>query len=140
MARDPSLDIDFMSIPGNDKGKTVANFNVGCYRVVNAKTKHPAEAKKFLAFMHSADNLVKMSLTAKAYPPLSGITVTDPVLLKVAAVVTRPDAVLYWPHTVSAEALQTKILEGVNKYLAGTPLDQALAEMQKAIDEARVAK
>lgn len=54
----------------------------------------------------------------------------------IAAAVTREDATLYWPHTVSTESLQVKILEGVNQYLAGQPLETALANIQQAIDEA----
>jgi raffinose/stachyose/melibiose transport system substrate-binding protein len=54
----------------------------------------------------------------------------------IAAAVTREDATLYWPHTVSTESLQVKIQEGVNKYLACRPLKAALADIQQAIDEA----
>ncbi len=133
--RDPKNDIDFMMVPGKDK--TVPNINVGTYRVINANTKYPEEAKKFLAFMNSKANQEKMAVGALAVPSVADAVVDNPIVKKVAAVVTREDATLYWPHTVSTESLQVKILEGVNKYLAGLVLEDALAEIQKAIDDAR---
>ncbi|WP_258881420.1 ABC transporter substrate-binding protein [Paenibacillus sp. sptzw28] len=136
MERNPKNDIDFMIVPGS--GKTVPNINVGTYRVINNKTEHPEEAKKFVAFMNSKANQEKLAAGAKAVPSVKGAEISDPVSKKIAAVVTRDDATLYWPHTVSTESLQVKILEGVNKYLAGQlDLDKTLAEIQKAIDDAR---
>ncbi|XEC94166.1 ABC transporter substrate-binding protein [Paenibacillus tarimensis] len=135
MERNPDNDIDFMIVPGS--GKTVPNINVGTYRVINNKTKHPEEAKKFVAFMNGKANQEKLSAGAKAVPSVKDAAITDPVSQKIAAVVTRDDATLYWPHTVSTESLQVKILEAVNKYLAGQELDKTLEEIQKAIDEAR---
>ncbi|WP_373230019.1 ABC transporter substrate-binding protein [Cohnella sp.] len=133
--RNPDNDIDFMMVPGKDK--TVPNINVGTYRVINANTKHPEEAKKFLAFMNSKANQEKMAVGALAVPSVADAKVDNAIVNKVASVVTREDATLYWPHTVSTESLQVKILEGVNKYLAGLALDEALAEIQKAIDDAK---
>jgi raffinose/stachyose/melibiose transport system substrate-binding protein len=136
MERNPNNDIDFMIVPGSSK--TVPNINVGTYRVINNKTEHPEEAKKFVAFMNSKANQEKLAAGAKAVPSVKGAAINDPVSKKIAAVVTREDATLYWPHTVSTESLQVKILEGVNKYLAGQlDLDKTLAEIQKAIDDAR---
>ena len=137
MDRDKNVDFDFMIVPGNDAGKPIPNINVGCYRVINAKTKYPEAAKKFVAFMNGKENQMRMAKTAKALPSTKNSFIDDPVLKKVAAVVTRPDAVLYWPHTVSVESLQTKILEGVNRILTGADMDKTLAEIQKDLDEAR---
>jgi raffinose/stachyose/melibiose transport system substrate-binding protein len=135
MERNPDYDIDFMIVPGS--GKTVPNINVGTYRVINNKTEHPEAAKKFVAFMNSKANQEKLAAGAKAVPSIKGAEISDPVSKKIAAVVTRDDATLYWPHTVSTESLQVKILEGVNKYLAGQELDKTLEEIQKAIDDTR---
>ncbi|WP_233530910.1 ABC transporter substrate-binding protein [Paenibacillus alkalitolerans] len=134
MERNPAYDIDFMIVPGNEK--TVPNINVGAYRVINNKTEHPEEAKKFVAFMNGKAQQEKLSAGAKAVPSIKDAAISDPVSEKIAAVVTRDDATLYWPHTVSTESLQVKILEGVNKYLAGQELDKTLEEIQKAIDDA----
>lgn len=135
--RDKNMDLDFMIVPGNDSGKPIPNINVGCYRVITAKTKYPAAAKKFVAFMNGRENQMRMAKTAKAFPSTKDSFIDDPILKKVANVVTRPDAVIYWPHTVSVESLQVKILEGVNRILAGADLNKTLAEIQKDIDQAR---
>lgn len=133
--RDTNNNIDFMMVPSNEK--TVPNINVGTYRVINANTEHPEEAKKFVAFMNGKANQEKLAMGALAVPSIVGAKVDNPVVNKIAAVVTRDDATLYWPHTVSTESLQVKILEGVNKYLAGLELEKALEEIQKAIDDAQ---
>lgn len=135
MERNPDIDIDFMMVPG--KEKTVPNINVGTYRVINSGTEHPEEAKKFVAYMNGKANQEKLSLGTLAVPSIADLKVDNPVVNKIAAVVTREDATLYWPHTVSTESLQVKILEGVNKYLAGLSLDETLKEIQKAIDSAK---
>ncbi|GGH11971.1 ABC transporter substrate-binding protein [Paenibacillus segetis] len=135
MERNTDIDIDFMMVPGNEK--TVPNINIGTYRVINANTEHPEEAKKFISFMNGKVNQEKLALGTLAVPSIAGSKVDNPVVEKIAAVVTRDDATLYWPHTVSTESLQVKILEGVNKYLAGQSLDDAIAEIQKSVDDAR---
>lgn len=135
MERNKDIDIDFMMVPGTDK--TVPNINVGNYRVINSKTKHPEEAKKFVAFMNGKATQEKLAKGAKAVPSVKDAVIDDPVSKKIAAVVTRPDATLYWPHTVSTESLQVKILEAVNSYLAGKDLDKTLSDIQKALDEAK---
>lgn len=137
MERDKNMDVDFMIVPGDDSGKPVANINVGCYRVINSKTKYPEQAKKFVAFMNGKANQEKLAQGAKAVPSVKGAELLDPVSKKIAAVVTRPDATLYWPHTVSTESLQVKILEAANKYYAGGTLEKTLEEIQKALDDAR---
>ncbi len=131
-ARNPHYDIDFMLVPGSDK--TVPNINVGTYRVINAKTEHPEEAKRFVAFMSSRANQEKLAAGALAVPSVVSARIDNPVVAKIAAVVTRPDATLYWPHTVSTESLQVKIQEGVNRYLSGQSLESALREIQQAVD------
>lgn len=136
MERNPALEIDFMIVPGSQR--TVPNINVGTYRVINAKTEHPEEAKKFVAFMNGKANQEKLAEGALAVPSVVGAKLSNPVVKKIAAAVTREDATLYWPHTVSTESLQVKIQESVNKYLAGTyDLSKTLSMIQQAIDQAR---
>lgn len=136
MERNENIDVEFMIIPGNDK-KPVPNINVGCYRVISGNTQYPQEAKKFIEFMNGKATQEKLAEGAKAVPSFKDAKINDPVSKKIAEVVTREDAALYWPHTVSTESLQVKILEGVNKYLAGDDLNKVLEEIQKAIDEAK---
>lgn len=135
MERDLDGDIEFMMVPGEER--TVPNINVGTYRVVNAKTEHPEEAKKFVAFMNSKSTQRKLANGALAVPSVASAEINNPVVAKIAALVTREDATLYWPHTVSTESLQVKIQEGVNKYLAGQSLELTLKEIQQAVDSAR---
>jgi len=137
MDRDKNMDVDFMLVPGSNDKEPVPNINVGCYRVISSKTKYPEQAKKFVAFMNGKANQEKLAQGAKAVPSVKDAQLLDPISKKIAAVVTRPDAVIYWPHTVSTESLQVKILEGVNRYLAGDDLEKVLDEIQKAIDDAR---
>ena len=133
--RNPNYDIDFMMVPGNER--TVPNINVGTYRVINAKTEYPEEAKKFVAFMNGKVNQMKLADGALAVPSIADAKVDNPIVAKIAAVVTREDAVLYWPHTVSRESLQVEIQEGVIRYLGGESLETTLSEIQRAIDRTR---
>ncbi|MGN7455424.1 ABC transporter substrate-binding protein [Paenibacillus pasadenensis] len=134
--RDPSQDIRFMVIPGSTR--TVPNINVGSYRVINSQTKHPEEAKLFVAFMNGRASQEKLARGANAIPStISSSQGWNESTSSIAAAVTQKEATLYWPHTISTESLQVKILEGVNHYLAGAPLKTALDDIQKAIDEAR---
>jgi raffinose/stachyose/melibiose transport system substrate-binding protein len=71
-----------------------------------------------------------------AVPSIVTASVDNPVAAQIAAAVTREDAVLYWPHTVSTETLQTQIQEAVNRYLAGQSLDSTLREIQLVVDQA----
>ncbi|WP_240647324.1 ABC transporter substrate-binding protein [Paenibacillus nanensis] len=135
MERNPNYEIDFMMVPGVER--SVPNINIGTYRVINAKTNHPEEAKTFVAFMNSKANQERLAEGAMAVPSVVSARISSQVAVKVAELVTREDAVLYWPHTVSTESLQVKIQEGVNKYLTGQSLEEALTEMQAVIDEAR---
>lgn len=133
--RNPAQDIRFMMVPGSVK--TVPNINVGTYRVISSRTEHPEEAKQFVAFMNGRTTQEKLAAGALAVPSvISAPTGRTDSVSSIAAAVTREDATLYWPHTVSTESLQVKIQEGVNKYLAGQPLKAALADIQQAIDEA----
>lgn len=134
MERDQHLEIGFMMVPGEKR--TVPNINIGTYRVINAKTKHPEEAKAFVAFMSSKATQEKLAEGAQAVPSISGAKLGNAVAKDIASFVTRSDAVLYWPHTVSTESLQVKIQEGVNHYLAGQSLEKTLEEIQAAIDNA----
>lgn len=134
--RNPELDIDFMMVPGTER--TVPNINIGTYRVIHTETQYPEEAKLFVAFMNGRTNQEKLALGALAVPSVKDYEVDHPIVEKIAAVVTRGDATLYWPHTVSTESLQVSILEGVNHYLAGEELDAALDQIQQAIDQARM--
>jgi raffinose/stachyose/melibiose transport system substrate-binding protein len=136
IARNPDHDVDFMMVPGTDR--TVPNINIGTYRVIHAGTEYPEEAKLFVAFMNGRANQEKLALGALAVPSVKDYEVNHPIVEKIAAVVTREDATLYWPHTVSTESLQVSILEGVNHYLAGADLDTALDQIQAAIDQARI--
>lgn len=136
MERNPDYEIDFMIVPGSKR--TVPNINVGTYRVINSKTEYPEEAKAFVAFMNGRVNQEKLAEGALAVPSVIGASVDNPVVQKIAAAVTRDNAAIYWPHTVSTESLQVKILEVVNKYLSGSSsLDSTLAEAQQAIDQSR---
>lgn len=135
MERNSAYDIDFMMVPGEKR--TVPNINVGTYRVINAKTEYPEEAKRFVAFMNSKANQQKLAVGALAVPSIMDFQIANPVVAKIAAVVTRADATLYWPHTVSRESLQVKIQEAVNRYLAGQSLEETLGEIQKAVDSTR---
>lgn len=135
MERNPDIDIGFMIVPGDERA--VPNINIGTYRVVNSSTEYPEEAKQFVAFMNGRRNQEKLALGALAVPSVKGYEVDHPILEKIAAVVTREDATIFWPHTVSTETLQVKILEGVNQYLMGLELEEALAIIQQAIDDAR---
>lgn len=135
MERNPANAIGFMMVPGSKR--TVPNINVGTYRVINARTEHPEEAKKFVAFMNSRANQEKLAEGALAVPSVASANVASAVVKEIASFVTRPDAVLYWPHTVSTESLQVKIQEGVNEYLAGRSLEDSLAEIQRAVDDSR---
>lgn len=136
ITRNPDNDIDFMMVPGTEK--TVPNINIGTYRVIHAATKYPEEAKLFVAFMNGRANQEKLALGALAVPSVKDYKVDHPIVKKIAAVVTRQDATLYWPHTVSTESLQVSILEGVNQYLIGEDLDKALDQIQEAIHRARL--
>ncbi|WP_019909446.1 ABC transporter substrate-binding protein [Paenibacillus sp. HW567] len=133
--RNIAQDIRFMMVPGSVK--TVPNINVGTYRVINSKTEHPEEAKLFVAFMNGRATQEKLAAGALAVPSvISAPMDRTGSVSSIAAAVTREDATLYWPHTVTTESLQVKIQEGVNQYLAGQPLATALANIQRAIDEA----
>ncbi|WP_379142507.1 ABC transporter substrate-binding protein [Paenibacillus sp. sgz500992] len=133
--RNATQDIRFMMVPGSLK--TVPNINVGTYRVISSRTAHPEEAKQFVAFMNGRTTQEKLAAGALAVPSvISAPTDRSDSVSSIAAAVTREDATLYWPHTVSTESLQVKIQEGVNQYLAGQPLEAALANIQQAIDEA----
>lgn len=134
MERDHSVEIGFMMVPGEKK--TVPNINIGTYRVINANTKHPEEAKAFVAFMSSQATQEKLAEGARAVPSIANAKSGNPISEEIASYVTRPDAVLYWPHTVSTESLQVNIQEGVNKYLAGQTLEKTLDDIQMAIDNA----
>jgi len=136
IARNPEYDIDFMMVPGTDR--TVPNINIGTYRVIHAGTEYPEEAKLLVAFMNGRANQEKLALGALAVPSVKDYQVNHPIVEKIAAVVTREDATLYWPHTVSTESLQVSILEGVNQYLVGADLDTVLDQIQAAIDQARL--
>ncbi|MBB6633379.1 ABC transporter substrate-binding protein [Cohnella thailandensis] len=132
--RNPGNDIRFMMVPGREK--TVPNINVGTYRVISSKTKYPEEAKKFVAFMTGRATQEKLAAGASAVPSVVSAHIDNPVAAEIANAVTREDAALYWPHTVSTETLQTQIQEAVNRYLAGQSLEAALKEIQLVIDEA----
>lgn len=132
--RNPRNDIRFMMVPGREK--TVPNINVGTYRVINSMTKYPEEAKKFVAFMTGKSTQEKLAAGALAVPSIVTASVDNPVAAQIAAAVTREDAVLYWPHTVSTETLQTQIQEAVNRYLGGQSLDSTLREIQLVVDQA----
>jgi raffinose/stachyose/melibiose transport system substrate-binding protein len=131
--RNPKNEIAFMTIPGETT--TVPNINIGTYRVINAKTEYPEEARLFVEFMNGKANQEELSAKALAVPSIVAAQVHDPVMNGIASLLRREDAALYWPHTVSTESLQTKIQEGVNKYLGGGTLQDSLNEIQAAIDE-----
>jgi len=135
MARNPAYEIDFMLVPGEEK--TVPNINVGTYRVIHARTEHPEEAKQFVAFMNGKENQERLAEGVLGVPSIASARVQNPTVTKIASIIMREDAVLYWPHTVSTESLQVKIQEGVNRFLAGESLEAALGEIQEAIDHAQ---
>ncbi|MEK5448490.1 ABC transporter substrate-binding protein [Paenibacillus sp. FSL R7-0331] len=130
--RNPSNDIRFMSVPGQIK--TVPNINVGTYRVINSKTKYPEEAKKFVTFMTGRATQEKLAAGASAVPSVVSAQIDDPVAAQIAEAVTRDNAILFWPHMVSTETLQTHIQESVNRYLSGQSLEETLREIQLVIN------
>ncbi len=136
MERNSNYEIDFMVVPGDEKA--VLNINIGTYRVIHANTEHPEEARKFVEFMNNRETQEKLAKGVLAVPSVTGAKVDHPIVKRIAEAVERGEAATYWPHTVSTESLQVKILEGVNKYLTGThTFEDALKEIQQVIDEAR---
>ncbi|GBF77429.1 hypothetical protein PA598K_05981 [Paenibacillus sp. 598K] len=133
--RNPSNEIGFMMIPGDTQ--TIPNINIGTYRVINARTDYPEEARLFVAYMNSKANQERLAAQALAVPSVASSQVVDHVIEDIATLLRREDAVLYWPHTVSNETLQMRIQEGVNKYLAGGTLADALADIEAALEERR---
>ena len=137
MDRDKNSTFEFMTVPGNESGKPIVGFGVTDFRVISSKFKTPDAAKKFLSFMHSQAMLDKICAAAK-YAPATKTSNIDDALTKLLAVkISSPDAVLVWPHTISKDSLNTKIQEGVQRYLSGADLNQTLAEIQKDIDDAK---
>jgi len=134
--RTPDQEFDFMMVPGDHR--SVPNLNIGSYKAVNAATEHPNEAKRFLAYMNGKEKQQELARLLLAVPAVSDARVHDPVVDKITAFVTRPDAVIYWPHTVSTESLQVAILEQVNAYLTGKDLDSAVASIQQELDRVRM--
>jgi raffinose/stachyose/melibiose transport system substrate-binding protein len=135
IARNPDQEIEFMMVPG--EGRTVPNFNIGSYKVIRSTTEHPDEAKRFVAFMNGRMTQEKIASGALAVPSVRESNVDHPVVRKISEFVTREDATMYWPHTVSTESLQVEILEWMNEYLAGADLEKVLTRIQEAIDRAR---
>lgn len=135
MERYPEYEYDFMMVPGEQR--TVPNINIGTYRVISSGTKHPEEAKQFVAFMNGRSNQERLAQGALGIPSVKEYELDGPVIEGLAAAVTRKDATLYWPHTVSTESLQVEILEHVNQYMSSGDLEATLKGIQKAIDEAR---
>ncbi|PWW07293.1 raffinose/stachyose/melibiose transport system substrate-binding protein [Paenibacillus cellulosilyticus] len=135
IAQNPEQSIGFMMVPGD--GQMVPNLNVGSYKVISAATKHPEEAKRFLAFMNGREVQEEVAREALAVPSIKEAQVDDPVVRQLAGIITSKDAALYWPHTISTESLQVSLLEMINRYLKGEALDQVLDEMQSVIDSAK---
>ncbi len=129
-------EFDFMMVPGEDR--TVPNLNIGSYKMISRLTAHPEEARRFLAYMNGRERQEEMARTLLAVPAVYDARVNDPIVSKIAAFVTRPDAAIYWPHTVSTESLQVAILEQLNAYLTGTELMEAVAAIQQELDRVRM--
>jgi ABC-type sugar transport system, periplasmic component len=134
-ARNTEQEIDFMMVPG--KERTVPNVNIGSYKVISAGSEHPEEAKRFLAYMNGKENQIKPAREVLAVPSIADAAVDDPIVRRISEFVSREDAKIYWPHTVSTESLQVELLEGLNEYLRGADLERVAAKMQLAIDRAR---
>jgi len=134
--RGEGQEFDFMMVPG--ERRTVPNLNIGSYKMISASTAHPQEAKRFLAYMNGRERQQEMARKLLAVPAVDGVRVNDPIVDKITAFVTRPDAVVFWPHTVSTESLQVAILEQVNDYLAGKPLSEAVTAIQRELDRVRM--
>ncbi len=135
-SRNPDQAFDFLMVPGEKR--TVPNINIGSYKVINAKTSHPEEAKRFLAYMNGREKQQELAWTLKSVPSVQGALVNDPIVDKFKAIVMRSDAMIYWPHTVSTESLQVAILEQVNAYLAGKELSGAIESIQHELDRVRM--
>lgn len=135
--RNKKIDVEFMNVPANDKGTPIPNINVGCLRVINSKTQYPEQAKKFVSFLNSKQQLMNLSLSTKGALPFTNASVNEPTVKKIAAVVNAKNAVIFFPHTVSVESLQVKILNGINSILEGADEAKTLAQMKKDIDDAR---
>jgi|GEM_PF-601013 ABC-type sugar transport system, periplasmic component len=137
MDRDKNSTFEFMTVPGNESGKPIIGFGVTDFRVISSKFKNPDEAKTFLSYMHSQAMLDKICAAAKYAPTTKTYNIDDPLTKSLATKISSPDAVLVWPHTISKDSLNTKIQEGVQRYLSGADLDKTLAEIQKDIDDAK---
>jgi raffinose/stachyose/melibiose transport system substrate-binding protein len=129
-------EFDFMMVPGEER--TVPNLNIGSYKMISRTTANPQEAKRFLAYMNGRERQEEMARTLLAVPAVYDARVNDPIVDKITAFVTRPDAAIYWPHTVSTESLQVAILEQLNAYLTGTELTEAVAAIQQELDRVRM--
>src|SRR5690606_21734408 len=66
MERYPEYEYDFMMVPGEQR--TVPNINIGTYRVISSGTKHPEEAKQFVAFMNGRSNQERLAQGALGIP------------------------------------------------------------------------
>lgn len=132
----PEMNIGFMLVPGVEQ--TIPNVNVGNYRVVHSKSQYPEEAQKFVSFMNSKQTLQKIAEGAIAVPSIKDAQLNNDIVAEIAKIVTHEEAKIYWPHTVSTETLQVKILEEVNNYLMSGDLDKALHEIDKAIEQSRM--
>lgn len=133
--RESDDEFGYMAIPGEEQ--TVPNINIGGYRVIHAKTEYPEEARRFVEFMNSKTSQEKLSSGVIAVPSILDAAIEDDEARKIASLLRRDDATIYWPHTVSTELLQVKIQEGVNKYLLGGALEDTLQEIDAALKEAR---
>lgn len=130
-------EFDFMMVPGEER--TVPNLNIGSYKVIRSSTAHPQEAKRFLAYMNGRERQQELARSLLAVPAVRDARVNEPIVNKITAFVTRPDARIYWPHTISTESLQVAILEQVNAYIAGTQdLTAAVAAIQRELDRVRL--
>lgn len=132
----PNQEFDFMMVPGEER--TVPNLNIGSYKVISSGTAHPEEAMRFLAFMNGRERQQELASKLLAVPAVHNAQMDDPIVNKISAFVTRQDAAIYWPHTVSTESLQVAILEQVNAYLTGKNLSSAVTAIQQALDRHRI--
>ncbi|WP_162848348.1 ABC transporter substrate-binding protein [Paenibacillus nanensis] len=132
----PDQDFDFMMVPGEER--TVPNLNIGSYKVISSGTAHPEEAKRFLAYMNGRERQQELAGKLLAVPAVHNAHIDDPVVNKISAFVTRQDAAIYWPHTVSTESLQVAILEQVNAYLTGKNLSSSISSIQQQLDRHRI--
>lgn len=136
MDRNPDNEYGVMVIPGNDSGRPTPVFNIGVWRTVAGRTRHPEAALRFVEFMNGPDNLVELSRNSKSVPVMDGIEVGDPIVELVEAIVRSPTTDMFWKHYLESNAVNQLFNTYSIRILAGEPFEATLEELQSEIDKA----